>query len=345
MANKYLQPLVLFYKRLEKWRPKTKTRGWIALIAAYLGLCLLFGYLFFPYDYLKEYVLQELRYPKAPDGTRKQSAYDIELQELRPHWFTGVNLEGLRITQRNDAAPEEALEFYFDNLTLRPSLFGLVRGKYDVSFAAEVGAGNIDGNYASDEEEVAFEADLEDVDLHELKILQSLIGLPAKGMLNGQIELQVATEAENTEGTVDLSIKGLSIGDGKAKFKTKLMPTGMTIERIAAGDLTAKITVTKGVGKVEELKAKGKDLELEGWGEIRPRNPLGQTGLDVLIRFKFSEEYRTRSDMNIGLFMLLDNDPNIRRARSDDGWLQYRLRGTLNRVQHRPDGRARPRRS
>lgn len=344
MLNKYLHTVQTLYARLERWRPKSKARGWALLAAGYLGLCLMFAYLLFPYDYLKEYVLQELRYPKSVDGTRKQSAYDIQIEELEPSWFTGVELEGLRVTQRA-ATSDEPLEVYFDSLTLRPSILGLLGGSTNVSFAAEVGAGEIDGSYASSDEEVSFSAEFSDVDLHALNVLKSLIGLPTKGILNGEIDLQVSNEADQTEGVIDLSIDKLSIGDGKAKFKTELMPAGMTVEQINAGDLKAKITVTKGVGKVEQLEAKGKDLELGGWGEIRPRNPLGQTGMDMLIRFKFSEEYRTRNDMNIGLFMLLDNDPNMGRAKSKDGWLQYRLRGTLNRIQHRPDGRARQPRS
>ncbi|MCB9667491.1 MAG: type II secretion system protein GspN [Myxococcales bacterium] len=345
MTNKYVKPFLTIYKRLEIWRPKSKARGWLALSAIYLALTLVFGYLLFPYDYLKEYVLQELRFPKTPDGTRTESAYDISIRELSPSWFTGVELEGLRVTQRSVASSEEPLEIYLTSLTLRPSVWALLKGDSAFSFVAEVGDGDIDGGYAASEEEVSFAAEFSDVDLHELKVLKSLVGLPAKGVINGKIDLQVAATPDETEGIIDLSIGKLTIGDSKAKFKTALMPSGMTIEQIDAGDLALKITVIKGVGQVETLNAKGKDLELSGFGEIRPRNPLGQSGIDVLVRFKFSEEYRNRSDVNIGLFMLLDNEPTMRKALSKDGWLQYRLRGTLNRIQPRPDGHARARRS
>ncbi|QQR89524.1 MAG: type II secretion system protein GspN [Myxococcales bacterium] len=329
------------FARAVAYIAKSRRRTLIALGASYLFLFLLFSYLLFPYGQLKDFALQEFHYPRLPNGERGRSAYILEVDSLRPHWFTGVKLKNVHFRKRTTISDQEASGFSADAVTIHPSILSLLVGKKSASFDVELGDGEIDGSYSGREEGFSLDADIDDVDLKELALIESLIGLPSTGLINGSIELNVAKEAAENNGEIELSIEGLSIGDDKAALKIKDVPPGMKLAKIDAGDLEAHVSIENGIGKIDQFQSSGKDLELQGSGEIRPRFPFNQSAVNALVKFKFNDAYKKKNDTNIGLFMILDNLPQMKRAKTSDGWLQYRLRGNFTRLRPLPDGKAR----
>lgn len=311
------------------------------LAVVFLGSCCLSGYLFFPYGRLTDLVVQEIEYPKGPTGERRASGTEIDIGSVSPTLIPGgATLEDVRIVKRGTRPEDEPLEVSIEEVTARIGIFSLLLGDTSVSFDAEIGGGTIEGEFSDGGSETAIEATIEEVDLAELGILRSLMkGVPIEGQLNGEIDLTVNDEPEDTDGRVDLTIEGLLIGDGVAKFPIEGLGDGITVEQIDAGDLTLALDVENGTATVETFGADGQDIQLEGEGTITVVRPLQGSNLNLFIGFKFSDSYRDRNDRTRGMFTMMDFTPRLRPARTPDGGLRYRLTGTIGgRVSTSPAG-------
>lgn len=316
--------------------PKTKQRLLVGVgyPAFAIFTFLLFAYWTFPYDRLRDYIVQEVERPAGPGGTRRDSGMRLEIEELSPSFLTGVVLEGVRFTKLPgpDAAPDEKpIVVEIEELSARISLFALLGGTTDVSFSAEVGGGEIDGEVAVSEEETHIEAEVDTVELRQLGVLAALVGLPVSGVLGGTVDLTIGKESSATKGSIDLAITTLVIGDGRAKLRIEgLGADGLSVGRIEAGKLVVKATVENGVAKFTQLGTEGgRDLTVRGTGQIRLVQPARMSRLELLVNVKFAEAFKTRDDRTRGLFAMLDVVPRVRAARTPDGALQWQLSGAF----------------
>lgn len=323
---------------------KKSLRKKILLYAGYTGFFLfcfvLFAYWTFPYDRLRDYIVQEVERPAGPDGQRRPSGVELEIAELSPSWVTGVDLEGVRVVKHPDDPEGSPIEITLDEVSARVGLFALLGGEVDVSFDATVGGGTIEGVYQDTETRTHIEAELDQVQLRQLGIAKSLIGLPVGGLADGQVLLDISDENSETGGNVDLTVDNLQIGGGQVPVPG--MSSGLTVERIDAGKLEIEMNVDEGVARVDKLESDGDDLEIQGSGTIRLMRPLKMSRLDLLLRVAFSEGYRNRSDHTRRLFSAMDFVPDLRSAKTPDGALQWRVNGSPgSRVSTAPAGRAR----
>jgi type II secretion system protein N len=311
------------------------------LVAVFLLSCCFSGYLSFPYGRLGDLAVQEIEYPKGPTGERRASGTQIDIGSVSPTLIPGgATLEDVRIVKRGSRPGDEPMEISVDELSARVGLLSLLVGNTSVSFDAEIGGGAIEGEYSDGATETSIEASIERVDLAELGVLRSLMkGVPIEGELGGEIDLTVNDEREQTNGSVDLTIAGLTIGDGQSKFPIEGMGDGITIEQIDAGDLNLVLAVESGTATVETFEADGADIHLEGEGTIQVMRPLEASQLDLFLMFKFADAYRDRNDRTRGMFTMMDFAPRLRPARTPDGALRYRITGTIGgRVATSPAG-------
>ena len=102
--------------------------------------------------------------------------------------------------------------------------------------------------------------------------------------------------------------------------------------------------VEEGLVKIEKFAVRGPDLELESEGTIRLRDPFGTSRSDLTLRFKFTDQYKTKNDMTKGLFGepgskvpgLFDLDPKIKRAKGSDGFYSWRMSGPFAKLSFQP---------
>jgi len=324
---------------------KKETRQKILLYASYaafFSVCfVLFAYWTFPYDRLRDYIIQEAERPQGPDGTRRPSGLQLEIEELSPSWITGVDLTGVRLVKAPDTPGGTPLELAVDEASARISLLSLLAGDTAVSFEATVGGGTIEGEYEQSDEQTVIQAGMRAVDLGRLGVVRSLIDLPVTGAATGEVDLTIADDVRKTKGSIALTIAELRIGDGRAKLPIQGMSDGLSVERIGAGSLSVEIKVDNGVARFERFETDGPDLELRASGTVRLLRPLEMSRLDLLVRIKFTDDYRDRSDITRRLFSAMDFLPQLRAARAPDGALQYRISGSFgSRITPEPAGRA-----
>ncbi len=325
--------------------PSMTRREKAALIGGYVLLFpaafLLFAYWSFPYDRLRDYIVQEAEWESSPGGTRRPSGVELEIVELEPSWLTGVNATGIRLTKLPERPDDEPAQILIDEASARISLLGLIFGNTDVSFDLGLGGGTVEGEYEDDGGTQHVEVELADVNLLTIGILRTAVGLPIRGTLSGTVDLTLAEEMTDTTGSIDLTIEGIKIGDGRAKLAVGDMREGLTIEQIDAGSLHFQANVEEGVAHLEELHADGPDMELTASGTIRLVKPIAMSRVDLLLRVEFKDAYRDRNDRTRTLFTAMDMLPPLRAARTTDGALQYRVTGAPgSRLGTTPAGRS-----
>jgi type II secretion system protein N len=303
----------------------------------------MFAYWTFPYDRVAVYLTDKV----AQSGI----GYTMEVGELSPYWFTGVELEDVKLKRASADAvapppvpgkPPADEAFHIKEARARVGIFALIFGNTSLSFDAELEQGDIEGSYEESGDEKHLDAELSKVDVGKLGLLDSVISLPVKGTVGGDFDLTLGKDPTKSNGTAKLRIEGLTLGDGVAKLKVGSMG-GLTIDPVEAGTVTIELDVKEGVGTVKKMSNDGKDIELEGSGEVRLSDPLSRSRVDVLLRLKITDTYRNKTPRAKTLMSLLDgvSVSQVRAAKTSDGSFQYRLAGTLAGLRAIPSGRSR----
>jgi type II secretion system protein N len=302
----------------------------------YFVFCtILFAYCTFPYDRLRDRIEQEVE--------RSIPGADLEIVSLSPSWFTGVELEGVSLTLRSETPEERAASLTFTELRVRFGVFDAFGGTVSVSFFGELGGGGtIEGKFVDSETKTQLRAHLDGIALGRIGPLRRLLQLPIAGTLSGDIDVTLAQEVVETQGEVALQVADLAIGDGRARLQLPGMPSGVTVERLEAGDLVLRMHIERGVGRIEQLASSGEDLEFRGAGAVRLLRPLRLSMLDnLLLRIDVKQRYRERNDRTRAIFAILDMSPEVRAFRAPDGAYQVRLAGSLGtRIRAEPAGNA-----
>jgi type II secretion system protein N len=293
-----------------------------------------FAYCTFPYDRVRDRIETEVE--------RQLPGSDLEIVSLSPSWVTGVSATGVSLTLPGEEEGERPTAVSLTEVSARIGLFSYLGGTTSVSYGAELGGGGtIAGIYEDSETRMHVVAHIEDVALGRIGPLRRFVPLPLAGTLGGDIDLTIADEVQETAGNVTLTIAELAIGDGRARVQVPGMGSGITVERLDAGELQVRIQVERGVGRIQQLAASSPDVELRGAGTVRFLRPVRMSGLDVMLRFDVKQPYRERNDRTRAIFSLVEMSPDVRPYRAPDGAFQIRLAGSLgSSIRAQPAGSA-----
>lgn len=330
--------------------PKLSPRAQKLLKAAgygafYWAALVLFAYITFPYERLKDRVIQEFNARQTgPDAMR------LELDSIGPYWLSGVEASGIRLISppkpattpvSSDAAtaPKSGV-LSIDSAHARVGILPLLFGSVRLNFGADAFDGSLSGQTSESDGTRRMEVEIEDIALNKATLLADIVGLPLAGMLGGKLEFALPEgKLAKADGIVNLKITGLSAGDGKAKIRDVL-----ALPKVEAGDLTLEGEASSGQLKITNFSASGPDLELSSEGSIRLRDPMQSSLLSLTARFKFSDRYMGKNDTTRGLFGapgssvpgLFDLDPKNKKAKGADGFYGWRVAGPLSQPQFSP---------
>jgi type II secretion system protein N len=326
--------------------PKLKYIKWVGFVLAYLLAFVVFAYISFPYERLRQYAVSMYNSAQTPPSQNR-----LEIDSLTWSWrFPGIVAEGVRLVVPPPPAPDEekpsppqyleAKEVY-----VSASALALLTGAREASFGAEALDGDIAGWARDSTAGQRLELQLDGVNPGSIPQLEATIGLPLAGSLSGQISVDIPEgNLSKAEGTVDLSAEDLVLGDGKAKIKNTI-----ALPELHMGAFVLKAQIGGGRLKIDECTSQGRDLELALTGSLRLRPKLENSVADLELKFSFAEKYRTQSDMTKALFGqpdskipgLFDTATSSHLTKNEDGSYGTRLTGTLARLAPRPLGAAR----
>ena len=306
--------------------PLRKILKWTGYPAFFLLCFLFFAYKTFPYERLAERIVAEA----AARG------YEVEIVDLSHSGIAGLEFENLRIVlpQDGDSPP---LDVLFDELTVGTSLLSLISDTKSYEFDAELAGGEIEGEATLGEESSLIELQIEDLVLEAIPALRQYTKVPLAGTMNADIDVAMPAEIGEAAGTVELSVDGLNLGDGKTKIDIPGWG-GLTLDRADAGNLELALVIEDGTGTIERATSHGKDLKLDALGRVKLLRPLKRSELNLMARVKVEDAYKERSPKIATMFELASS--GLKSAMTSDGAIQYSFTGPIGgRLRPRPAGR------
>jgi type II secretion system protein N len=303
-----------------------------------------FCYWTFPYARVRDFLIQKAEYEEGPGGRLQPTGWDLAIVELSPSWVTGIELQGVRVRKAPEEEGGRALDLSIPQATARVGLVSTLLGSPALSFDAEVAGGRVAGEVELEDDALrALDLEIEDLRLRRLGGYTRVMGLPLSGTLTGTIDMTFPEDPQQTEGEIHATVTGLKLGDGESRLELPRMRDGLTVDPIGAGDVALEIVTSQGAGEVRRLSARGPHLALDGSGSIHFATPLSLSRVDVLLAAQFTDAYKSSSPRTQALFALLEGNPMVRSARTPEGKLQLRIRGSIGSgLNATPAGRERP---
>jgi type II secretion system protein N len=318
-------------ERLKKYAP-------YAIYPLFYVVCLaIFAALTFPYDKLKERIVGSFNaQQRATNGTQ-----ELQIDDLSSYWLTGVKATGIKLLSLPTEPGKPPGELKIDEARVRVSILSAMVGNQDVSFKLNAFGGEVSGSYGVHGKDKDVDVTIDGVDLSQVEPITSTLGVPVEGRLSGTVKIAMPEgKASKASGAVSLEAKDVAIGDGKAKIMRAL-----ALPKLNVGALSLAGDAKDGVLKVSKLGAGGKDLELQGEGRVQMRELATESLLDVNLRFKINDAYRTKNDVTKSLFGAPGSnapalfelaDPRIKGSKRPDGFYAWSARGQLGRPDFQP---------
>jgi type II secretion system protein N len=287
----------------------------------------------FPYERLRDYVMSQA------SSTTETSARNVQIGDIHPFGMTGVMLRDVEITQTSTEPDSQPSVLRFSELSAKLSPLSLLFGDKKLAFHAAAGGGKLDGVFTRGSDAQHVTAKLAAFDVAKAG-LGSFIGLPLKGKASGSVDLSLATDVAKSVGTVKLELRGLHIGDGKAKIKVPALgSSGLTLDEVDAGKLQFDVDLKDGLATLTKFATDGRDLKLDGKGSARLVDPLKRSRLDLDLDLTFSDAYKNKSDRTKTIFEIIGMRPEWQRATTPSGAMRVHVGGTFVAIRGGPGGR------
>ncbi|HEY1692442.1 MAG TPA: type II secretion system protein GspN [Polyangiaceae bacterium] len=304
-------------------------------------LCLLvFSSITFPYDKLKERIIASFNANQLETNGKEE----LQIDELGGYWISGVRMKGVRLLSAPAQPGKPLSKIQIDEATIRYSVLGALIGNSDVDFDVYAFGGEVSGSYDVSGKDKSLRLNLDTVDIGQLDPVVQLIGVPMQGKVGGTIHMTLPDgKLSKANGSIALEIKGLAVGDGKAKLKGAL-----ALPKVDVGTFTLAAEAKDGTLKLTKMAAGGKDVELQGDGRVTLRDGgVSDSLFDGQVRFKINDVYRSKNDITKSLFGAPGSnapalfelaDPKVKQSKRADGFYAWTLRGPLGRLEFIPAG-------
>jgi len=296
----------------------------------------------FPYEKLKERIVTTF------NAQQRTSSAPTELQidELDSSWLTGVKAKGVRLISPSADPTKAPIEIKIDEARARISLLGLLVGNRDVSFRIDAFDGTIKGSFDDSGKERNVDVTFDGVDMSKVDAIAANVGFPLDGKLFGTLKLQlVEGKASKGNGNVNLEIRDMFAGSAKElTVKTPLGP--FTLPRLKVGNFAVTGDAKDGILKLTKIGASGGDVDVTGDGRVQLREVATDAHLEVNLKFKINDAYRSKNDKTKMLFgtpggkdkPMLEMDPRMAKSKTADGYYGLRIGGTLAKPDPQPSG-------
>jgi type II secretion system protein N len=197
------------------------------------------------------------------------------------------------------------------------------------SFSADTLGGDIDVDWEGSKTKSRLAVKSRELAMADLPGVKETLNIPLAGKLGVKLDVDMpGNRLGAAGGSVSWTCAGCVIGDGKSKLKIPgILQEGLSLPRLKLGDLTGRVAIDKGVGKLQGVQAKSPDGELYVEGEIRFADPMPLSQVDLYVRFKLSDALLKSSDSLKLIFQLIEN-----MGKRPDGFYGVRLTGSMSRL-------------
>ncbi len=227
-----------------------------------------------------------------------------------------------------------------ERATARVQILPLLLGRVQVAFHVEAFGGEVNGSVpvrGKGDIDVA----LENVDLGQIGIIRNYLTMPLRGIASGELSLVRGENGKlaKSTGSLNLVVEDAVLGDGKTKIANLI-----TLPAAKLGKVEIAAEAEAGVLKISKFGAAGGDVEVSAEGQVKLKDKWRSSALDIFLRIRFTDEYRTRDDKTLVIFgepgskipALIDSQPKIKRAKRSDDSYGIHVFGSLKSPKYEP---------
>lgn len=276
---------------------------------------LFFLYWTFPYDRLKDRIVTTL-------DQQLRGNIGISIASLSPSIFSGLSLEGVRLIDRS--AKDQKPLLSIEEATVDIGILSSVLGSPKAHFSLEVAGGEIGGDFIQRDDLNVVEAEIDGLQLSELRFLETLTGLKLHGGMDGTINLQLnPKQIKAAKGRVTISLEEWRIEKGSQLKLGSLgaIDLGTAYTLTSADGSELDIELDRGTMQVKGIKLTGGDLGVQLTGQIFLEQKFATSRCNLKGSITFSEKMREI----IPVAMLGPANPN-------DGSYPIELSGRLDQL-------------
>jgi len=329
-VNPRVQALVDRLRAIELTERQQRILTWVG----YPLFALLVALLAFYWSVPRERVKDRLETALSADVTSGQPlaiGMDVAIGDLSLKLFTGLGFKATDIVlhTRPLTAAEKPARYVIDDVKVRLGLFSTLFGRPSYSFVAHALSGSVEGHVSGSADETKAAIEIDKLVLNGVPgIQQSTGGIPIDGTVSGKLDVAVPKNLlANANGTVDVDIEDVVVGDGKAKLivpNDPFLSAGVTFPRVKLGKLSGHIVIDKGRARFEGVRVHSADADatLEGYVELH--DPIGTSQMHGYLKFRPSEALVKRE----ATIELMTN-AMAGTAKRSDGFIGIQMTGPL----------------
>jgi type II secretion system protein N len=257
---------------------------------------------------------------------------DVEIGDLSLKLFTGLGFKATDVVLRTRPINpgEKPARYIIDDVRVRLGLFSTMFGRPSYSFVGHALSGSIEGNVSGNNDESKVAVEIAKLVLNGVPgIQQSFGGLPVEGTVSGKLDVSVPKNLlANANGTIDVDIEDVAIGDGKAKLTVPNDPflaAGVTFPRVKLGKLSGQIIIEKGRARFEGVRVHSADADATLDGYVELHDPIGMSQMHAYLKFRPSDALVKREAT-----VELMTNAMAGTAKRSDGYIGLQMTGPLS---------------
>lgn len=264
--------------------------------------------------------------------------YDVEIERTRLWGIGGVKLVNVSIASTAPLGPGEVrLPTEFDTVRARVRLLSLLGGGTPaVRGDVRIDEGRVQFAYGPGEEEGStIEVTFDALDLRQLDVIRQVTGMPMQGQVNGTVRLDYNDELRLSGGNIDVSIPGLIAGPGAVKSDRAFAQIGGSLPLPATdlGTLTMRAGIERSTLDIQQLEARGSDIQLDVSGRLELRDPIRASRVALQLLLALDATYVEEA----GLGSVIGRIDLLQRAQTSSGYA-LSLNGVLGNLRPEPAG-------
>jgi type II secretion system protein N len=269
-----------------------------------LVVCLVFLYLIFPYDLLRQ------RLEGFPSDDLQ-----LTIASLQPDFPPGLQCRQVRLLAPQTLSSRALAQI--DTLQAHPNFFALLSSMLDVHLDARLYSGHLEGNVrtavADEASPWEIQVRFSDVQVEQHPLVQKDNKAFLRGRLEGDAVATLDSAGLLQQGFVNLRLQPL-VFIGNEGLQLPLQ------QEITCDSLQSQLQLKAGQLHIASFNCRGDDLNIQVRGNVQWQHPLANSLLDLNIQVRSENTYKQELDL-IGTL--------VRRRPDRRGILSFSVRGTL----------------
>ena len=266
---------------------------------------LVFLYITFPYDLLRQRIVEQFR----------REDLQLAIARLQPDFPLGVELQQIRLLT-SPAASTRALA-HLDSLQAQPNFFAFATKMLDVQLTARLYSGHLAGNVRTEMANGAapweFQAHFSDLQVEQYPLVQKDNTAFLRGRLEGDITATLDRAGLLQQGVVNLRMQPL-VFVGNEGLQLPLQ------REVTCDSLQSQLQLKAGQWQLLSFNCRGEDLTIQARGTIQWQQPLRESAMDLHVQMRSEATFKQEIDL-IGTL--------VRRRPDRRGVLSFSIRGTF----------------